>query len=447
MGTSMIRRVQGQHKAYMNSLKIPVTSEASKNQKFEKTPSGGSSQFNWRSKKEVQRANSKTEGERNHVPQSLYPVKYRILRRAQEDMIMMPTPGLRTEPICFGIVSPERKLPSISLDPFGEVPKQIPDSGINQQEGAPEPLLPEDAMTWLDEFMEQIGSKKEDFPEPGTFHINMTYVLSAMFGDEPDQPATMEGDYLTTEPMMAHVSVEVVEEEELGKTESSKTFQNGSLRIYTKKMVFSRPNMLLANHLKPIYVAAHLEGIPFKRVLIDGGAAINVLPAKQMKKIGRGVEDPIPTDFTVSSFSSAITKTHGILPLEVDLGSKQIMLAFFVVDCASTYGALLGRDWIHQSLAIPSTLHQQVVVYHEAGTEGPGFWEMVEAESRPFLPTANKAEANFYDPNVGILQCSRSDKNGRPTKVTTQKLLEQGMFLTREEWDRPCIVPTPQYHQ
>ncbi|KAM1116035.1 hypothetical protein ACFX19_006705 [Malus domestica] len=91
-----------------------------------------------------------------------------------------------------------------------------------------------------------------------------------------------------------------------------------------------------------------------------------------MKKLGRGTEDLIPTNLTISSFSGAITKTHGILPLEVDLGSKQTMLAFFVVDCTSTYGALLGRDWIHQSLAIPSTLHQQVAVYHEAGAEGPG---------------------------------------------------------------------------
>ncbi|XP_070664494.1 uncharacterized protein [Malus domestica] len=165
-------------------------------------------------------------------------------------------------------------------------------------------------------------------------------------------------------------------------------------------MVFSCPNMLLANHLKPIYVAAHLEWVPFKRILIDGGAAVNVLLVKQMKRIGRGTKDLIPTDLTVSSFSGAITKTHGILPLEVDLGSKQIMLAFFVVDCTSTYGALLGRDWIHQSLAIPSTLHQQVAVYHKAGTDGLGFWEMVEAESQPFLPTANVAEASFYNPNV-----------------------------------------------
>ncbi|KAM2531101.1 hypothetical protein PS1_028885 [Malus domestica] len=283
---------------------------------------------------------------------------------------MVPTPGWKPD----RTVSSERIPPSLPLvDPFGEVPKQTLYAGIDQQERTLEPLLPADAMAWLDEFIDQIGSKKEDLPEPSNFHINMAYVLSAVFGARPDQPATMEGDYLTTEPMMAHVNVEVVEEGESGKAESAEASKDGPFRIYTDEMVFSRPNISLANHLKPIYVTAHLEGVPFKRILIDRGTAVNVLPVKQMRKMGRGTEDLFPTDLTVSSFSGAITKTHGILPLEVDLGSKQIMLAFFVVDCTSTYGALLGRDWIHQSLAIPSTLHQQVAVYHEAGTEGPGF--------------------------------------------------------------------------
>ncbi|KAM1116010.1 hypothetical protein ACFXTH_006495 [Malus domestica] len=221
--------------------------------------------------------------------------------------------------------------------------------------------------------------------------------------------------------MMAHVSVEVTEEGESREAESSEAPKDGHLRIYTDKMVFSCPSISLANHLKPIYVTAHVEGVPFKRVLVDGGAAVNVLPAKQMKRLGRGTEDLIPTDLTVSSFSGTITKTHGILPLEVDLGFKQIMLAFFVVDSTSTYGALLGRDWIHQSLAIPSTLHQQ----------------MVEAESRPFLPTTNIAEVSFYNPNVGILKCLGADENGHPTKVgasTSQDKSKQESC--REELER-----------
>ncbi|KAM2252277.1 hypothetical protein ACFX1S_006809 [Malus domestica] len=383
MGASMVRRVQRQHKAYMNSLKTPTTSETSKNQKPERPTSGRSSQLHWRSRKEVEKSNSKTEGVGDHVPQSQHPGKYRILRRAQEDLVMVPTPGWKPEPTHEGTITPERRPPSLPLvDHFGEVPKQALYEGIDQPplEGMPEPLLPADAMAWLDEFMDQIGSQNEDLLEPNDFHINMTYVLSATFGAKPDQPATMEGDYLTTEPMMAHVNVEVAEEEDSGKAELSEASRGGPLRVYTDEMVFSRPSISLANHLKPIYVSAHLEGVPFKRILIDGGVAVNVLPAKQMRRMGKGIEDLIPTDLTVSSFSGAITRTHGILPLEVDLGSKKIMLAFFVVDCTATYGALLGKDWIHQGLAIPSTLHQQVAIYHEAGAEGPGFWEIVEAE-------------------------------------------------------------------
>ncbi|KAM1278938.1 hypothetical protein ACFX2J_030896 [Malus domestica] len=115
-------------------------------------------------------------------------------------------------------------------------------------------------------------------------------------------------------------------------------------RLYSDIMVFNSPSLALANHFKLIYVTTHMEEVPFKRVLIDGGATINVLLLKQMKKLGRSEKDLIPTDLTISSFSGAITRTHGILPMEVDLGSKQIMLAFFVVDNNSTYGALLCRD-------------------------------------------------------------------------------------------------------
>ncbi|KAM2741550.1 hypothetical protein EV2_030095 [Malus domestica] len=163
-----------------------------------------------------------------------------------------------------------------------------------------------------------------------------------------------------------------------------------------------------------------------------------------MKNMCRSEEDLIPTDLTVSSFSGTITRTHGIFPLEIDLGSKQIMLAFFVVDNTSIYGALRGRDWIHQSLSVPFTLHKKVVVYHEEEAMGPGFWEMVEVESWPFLSTANVAEASFYNPSIGIFQCLGVDKNGCRTKVTAQKLIKQGLFFTKEEWNRPHIVLTPQ---
>ncbi|KAM1735921.1 hypothetical protein ACFX12_014335 [Malus domestica] len=62
---------------------------------------------------------------------------------------------------------------------------------------------------------------------------------------------------------------------------------------------------------------------------------------------------------------------------------------------------------------------------------------MVEAESRPFLPTANVEEASFYNPNVGILKCSGVDENDRPTKVgTSTSQHESKEESCREELER-----------
>ena len=59
-------------------------------------------------------------------------------------------------------------------------------------------MLPKEAHAWLDEFMDHIGVKNEDLPKPSNFHVNRTFVLSAMFCPKYAQPATMDGDYLAT---------------------------------------------------------------------------------------------------------------------------------------------------------------------------------------------------------------------------------------------------------
>ncbi|KAM1041828.1 hypothetical protein ACFX2C_030958 [Malus domestica] len=97
----------------------------------------------------------------------------------------------------------------------------------------------------------------------------MTYVLSAMFCPKHDQPATMEGDYLATEPLMTHVSVEEAGKRESSRMDMPELARKEPERVYTDMMIFSHPNLALANHLKSIYIIAHLEGVPFKRVLME----------------------------------------------------------------------------------------------------------------------------------------------------------------------------------
>jgi hypothetical protein len=53
-----------------------------------------------------------------------------------------------------------------------------------------------------------------------------------------------------------------------------------------KESVF---NMLedLSQHLKPLYVRGHIDGKPISRMLVDGGAAVNLMSYSIFKKLGR----------------------------------------------------------------------------------------------------------------------------------------------------------------
>ncbi|CAL9017438.1 unnamed protein product, partial [Prunus brigantina] len=136
----------------------------------------------------------------------------------------------------------------------------------------------------------------------GNLGINMVFILSEKFWAAEGQESTLEGDVFSQESFECRLA----EAEEVPEQQAS--------------------------------------------IMVDGGAAINPLPYRMLSKMGRTEKDLIPTRLTVTNFAGGITKTHGILDVDVIVGSKKLKIAFFVVDTTSTtYNALLGRDWIHQS--------------------------------------------------------------------------------------------------
>ncbi|CAN1221842.1 hypothetical protein LINGRAPRIM_LOCUS413 [Linum grandiflorum] len=122
--------------------------------------------------------------------------------------------------------------------------------------------------------------------------------------------------------------------------------------------VFKEPEPSMLRHLRPLYIKAKLDGIPTSNILVDNGAAVNVLPTRMLRKLGKNIGDLIPIDVFVTSFNGGSTLARGILPAMVGVGSQETMSAFFVVDGAMSYNALLGRDWIHANKCVTSSLHQ-----------------------------------------------------------------------------------------
>ena len=113
---------------------------------------------------------------------------------------------------------------------------------------------------------------------------------------------------------------------------------------------FEKPEKHL--HLKALYLKGFIDGKPLTKMLIDGGAAINLMSYSTFRKLGKRKEDLCPTDMRLIDFSGNILVTKGAIYVELTVGSKSLPTTFFVVDSKGTYSLLLGRDWIHANCGI-----------------------------------------------------------------------------------------------
>ena len=58
-------------------------------------------------------------------------------------------------------------------------------------------------------------------------------------------------------------------------------------------MILENPSVDMTSHIKLLYIRAHLNGIPVSKVLIDNGLAINVMPLRMLRALGRSISDLI----------------------------------------------------------------------------------------------------------------------------------------------------------
>ncbi|KAL6273093.1 hypothetical protein ACE6H2_023785 [Prunus campanulata] len=321
--------------------------------------------------------------------------------------------------------------------------------GENEEYGDDEYFedLPEEAMEQLaNECREEITKlEKElktsktkvrfgDFDEVDA----MVVTLPLFFEAQPGQPNSMDGDVFDEVESMVQMGEpkEIEEIRETSKAEVARPqiVMPSAEKKMPEKVCFEMPTRKMSSHLKPLYVNAHFDGVPVSRVQVDTGATVNILPASVMRKLKKSSEELIPTETTVSGFVGDTTVSKGIIPLQVRVGEKVRVTAFFVVETTAHFTALLGRDWIHGNMCVPSSLHQTLQFWHEDGSV-----ELVRADSRPFMASANAVEARFYEDDLGPLYFTGSDMNGRPTGVSAKKLIDLGAHDAQADGERPTM--------
>ncbi|KAJ9547104.1 hypothetical protein OSB04_019647 [Centaurea solstitialis] len=97
-----------------------------------------------------------------------------------------------------------------------------------------------------------------------------------------------------------------------------------------------------------------------KRVLIDGGSSANVIFAETLKIMGIDRSSIVRRTTMLIGFNGDATNTLGEIILPVFAKGINKQTKFNVIDCPSAYNAILGRPWIHDMKAVPSTYHQKI---------------------------------------------------------------------------------------
>lgn len=128
----------------------------------------------------------------------------------------------------------------------------------------------------------------------------------------------------------------------------------------SKDAVFEKPDES-NRHMKPLYLKGHVDRKPVSRMLVDGGAAVILMPYSLFKKLGREDDELKKTNMILNGFNGEPTEAKGIFSAKFTVGNKTLPTAFFIVDVQGNYNVILGRCWIHANCCVPSTLHQCLI--------------------------------------------------------------------------------------
>jgi hypothetical protein len=105
-----------------------------------------------------------------------------------------------------------------------------------------------------------------------------------------------------------------------------------------------------------LYVANHLV----RRILVDNGSSVNIIKLDTLQRMGVPKDEIDGRSTILIGFSGETKNTIGEIKLPVYVEGVNSIQKFCVIDSLPGCNIILGRPWIHDVKAVPSTYHQCV---------------------------------------------------------------------------------------
>nr|ABA97439.1 retrotransposon protein, putative, unclassified [Oryza sativa Japonica Group] len=138
-----------------------------------------------------------------------------------------------------------------------------------------------------------------------------------------------------------------------------------------KDAVFEKPDKS-NRHMKPLYLKGHVDGKQVSRMLVDGGAAVNLMPYSLFKKLGREDDELKKTNMILNGFNGEPTEAKGIFSAEFTVGNKTLPTAFFIVDVKEANLELLQKR-VQEYRSTKNDIGETIEDFDEVEKLGKGF--------------------------------------------------------------------------
>lgn len=196
---------------------------------------------------------------------------------------------------------------------------------------------------------------------------------------------------------------------------------------------FERHDKAMKNHLNPLFIRAKVENVGINKILVNGGAMINLMPHFMLKKIGQFDIHIKPHNMVLSNYEGKIGYTFGVIQVDLIVGTIIRPTMFMVIASKADYNMLLGREWIHDIWEVPSSLHQRISIWRKNGIV-----ENIEADQGYFMAEVNYMDKRHFDKNLeNIASCSPVRFTFVPTDTTLYSLY---LHPTHSfQWDREVV--------
>ncbi|GLJ23513.1 hypothetical protein SUGI_0445470 [Cryptomeria japonica] len=118
-------------------------------------------------------------------------------------------------------------------------------------------------------------------------------------------------------------------------------------------------------HNAPLHIEAFIHKHRIKRVLIDGGAGLNICTLSTITQLGYSDKAVNSTNqITIKAYDDEERSSKGTITLPLRVGPVTKDVVCQVLDLNLTYNIFLGHPWIHEMRAVPSTYHQCIKFPH-----------------------------------------------------------------------------------